>query len=1384
MSRRLPTSPLAVTFFVLLLGAALLPLLSTPAAAFGERVYESNTVIAGTNHLSVDSSDSVAQSFLTSASYRLLNLTLRLRNSGGSSNTIKIAIQTDAAGQPSSTILAQVTFAIGNTALANIVVTFPSPPSLGAGVRYWIVATSSTSIVNPYEWHHSNANTYPNGQAMTNFGGGGWTPASPATDMYFVAYGRESASNLTAILRALDGEPNPGETVTFRLYLNNTGNNAARGAWLNDTLLSGLTHVSDTAAAAGSTTGWPSFTFADLTNGVRSFDLTCRVNVGTEPGTILTKALAFVYVDDAGTLRTPPSAQASVLVGTQSKQLYLDPAAVGSAQRLDPAKPSGGSGSQFNETLKKDASTHDFDLDPVLARPFHAFDANATLFLDSATHDVKVVRLNLTLTDWNGVTFIPVAYAEKSITTNSFPDYQPFSFPFPAFDHTFPAGVRIRLTIRNLGASQADALAAMNSTFAASFVDVRTTTYVRIDQLDMRDGVGPTTAWSPRDALVVQANVSDPLGSSEIAGARINLTAPSGALIANYTAMALFATDPASPSAWKVFRFTLFPPLAQGSYQAVVTATESNGVLDIAEASALVRAPSFTLAKTTTSSNVNSGDRYTYDLWFNNTGSGPAGRVWINDSLPSELTFLGSSDPGAKTGNYNWTWTAQGFGNYRLSIDVQVRSAIPPVPYFRNTAFLNYTDEKGFSWPTKVASADVAFSGPVISLTKSSTKTLVHSKETIVYQITIQNTGDPAKDLWVNDTVPAGLTYLSDTANDLGSTFRGRIVSGNSLYIRLGDMPSLQTWSFTVTANAATNLVPGSTLVNVASLNYTNLNGFLLPPRVTTWSVLVSAPDIRSAAIGIGRTQVTPADIVQATMSFTNAGSEPARDLWVNLTLGPGLGYLNATLVPLLNGGEVHFALSNVPLGPTTIFLNASVDPGVADHWPMTINGSVTYTDAYRNVFPKIPVASNLIEASVPRIVLRVAPATTSIEADALVFYNIYLVNAGSGVAGGVQLSLPLPASFLYITDTSDATLTTVSSTYTWSWTNVAPGSKSFSLELKAKPSARDGSRVNLTFHADYTDLNGNIRSADAAAIANFVASQIKLKLEAPASESRVGETLKYQLTVQNNGGSVAHALWLVYTNNSHFELVTYSSTVEAAKPEPFVLNWSFTDVQPTQSLIITLDLRIRDGTPTGLTLPIVFEAVYTNSADTVIGYSRIDVTMKVLADPITYVWIGLAGSGLAALIVIAVIRRFGTQIEEVFLVYRDGVLLYHLSRSLSQDKDEDVLSGMLTAVTEFVRDAFVYGEHRELHQLDFGDYRIMIERGHNLYLAVVYSGKGASVIKKRVRWVLNQIEAAYAGVLEKWDGDMDKVVGARDLIREYLLKSNGRPFRGLPGLP
>jgi uncharacterized repeat protein (TIGR01451 family) len=1368
-----------VTFFVVLAAVALLPLTSTPAAAFGEHVFESNTVISGTNHLNADSTDSIAQSFVASASYQLWNLTLRLRNLGDASNSVTIGIRTDSGGVPSSTALVTSQVTIASTLVTNYPVPFTPAqrPSLTVGSRYWIVATS-TALFNGYEWHHSGADTYPNGRAMTNFGGGSWSAASPATDMYFVTYGRETDAKVSATLRATGPRPNPGDLVTFRMYLNNTGNTTATRTWLNDTRVPGLVYVSDTANAAGSTTPWPSFTFPNLPNGGRSFDLKFRVPVDTEPGTILSESFAWAFADGTGSIQTG-TAQASVLVGAQSKQLYLSPKAVGASQQLSPVNPSGGTGSLFNETFRRDGSAHDFDLNPVLTRSFRALAASATLFIDSGTHDVRTLRLNLTFTDWNGVTVTPVAYAEQSITTNAVTDYQPFLFSFPAFDHAFPAGGRIRLTVRNLAVSTADASLAMNATFAASFVDVTTTTYVRIDLVDLRDAVRSTTVWSPRDSLVVHANVSDPFGSSEIAGARINLTAPSGAVVVNYTAMALLATDPSSPSAWRLYRFALAPLLSEGTYGVRVTATESNGVIDIADSSAQVRVPSFTLRESATSGNVGSGDRFTYNLWFNNTGSGRAGRVWINDSLPAELMFLSSSDPGAMGGNYNWSWTGLGPGNYRLSIDVQVRSGIPPVPYLRNFVYLNYTDEKGFSWPVKIAYADVAISGPVISLTKASLKRIIHLRESISYQITLQNTGDAARTLWVNDTLPAGLTYLSDDART-NITGANVTISGQSLYFRFTNMPGLRTWTFTVTAVAGTGLVRGSILTNVVSLNYTNQNGYLMPPRLAERSVLVGAPDFASGAIWLSRTSVVPTDILAATVSFTNVGSEAARDAWVNLTFSPSLHYLNASIVPSASSSsDVKFTLSNVPMGRSSIFVNTSVDSSIRDHDPIKIDGTIRYTDAYGNLLPTVTITSNRAEGSLPNMTLSVTPTLANVEAGTQIFYYIFLVNSGSGVAGDVRLSLPLPSGFLYITDTSGVRPTVVGSRYTWNWTNVGPGSRSFSLELGARPTVLNGTRTTLAFHVDYTDAKGNFLSgATQYATANFVASQIVMELTPQVLELRAGETFTYFMRIRNIGGISAHSVWLNYLNDSHYEIVSWSWTgAQATTVTPAGRNWTFTDVQPGESRDVTVVLRIRDGTPSGIVLPAAFEAVYTNSIDTGIGNVRVGATVKVLVDPVTYVWIGMAGSGLGGIAVVALVRRYGNQIEEVFLVYKDGVLLYHLSRSLSKDKDEDVLSGMLTAVTAFVRDAFVYGEHRELHHLDFGDYRILIERGRNLYIAVVYSGKNVSVIRKRVRWVLDQIELTHAKVLEKWDGDMDSVAGARDMIREYLLKTrmNGR---------
>ncbi|TLZ43382.1 MAG: hypothetical protein E6K19_07315, partial [Methanobacteriota archaeon] len=166
--------------------------------------------------------------------------------------------------------------------------------------------------------------------------------------------------------------------------------------------------------------------------------------------------------------------------------------------------------------------------------------------------------------------------------------------------------------------------------------DLLTPTYVRVDSLQLRDGQGPATRWSPMDSLVVWANVSDPFGTSEIAGAWINITDPSGVLVRNFTAMSLQS----SGVAWKCFNGSVTAPLANGTYRIEVIAKEGNGALAYAIGSGLVRAPDVRPTIVPSQPSALSGDTFAYTIWLNNTGSGPASQVWVNLTLPSELIFV------------------------------------------------------------------------------------------------------------------------------------------------------------------------------------------------------------------------------------------------------------------------------------------------------------------------------------------------------------------------------------------------------------------------------------------------------------------------------------------------------------------------------------------------------------------------------------------------------------------------------------------------------------------------------------------------------------------------------------------------------------------------
>src|SRR3989442_4960730 len=56
------------------------------------------------------------------------------------------------------------------------------------------------------------------------------------------------------------------------------------------------------------------------------------------------------------------------------------------------------------------------------------------------------------------------------------------------------------------------------------------------------------------------------------------------------------------------------------------------------------------------------------------------------------------------------------------------------------------------------------------------------------------------------------------------------------------------------------------------------------------------------------------------------------------------------------------------------------------------------------------------------------------------------------------------------------------------------------------------------------------------------------------------------------------------------------------------------------------------------------------------------------------------------------------TSIEDIFLLHRSGLLLKHYTRRLRPNVDSDVLSGMLVAVHEFLKESF-RGAHGEPYE-------------------------------------------------------------------------------------
>ena len=123
-------------------------------------------------------------------------------------------------------------------------------------------------------------------------------------------------------------------------------------------------------------------------------------------------------------------------------------------------------------------------------------------------------------------------------------------------------------------------------------------------------------------------------------------------------------------------------------------------------------------------------------------------------------------------------------------------------------------------------------------------------------------------------------------------------------------------------------------------------------------------------------------------------------------------------------------------------------------------------------------------------------------------------------------------------------------------------------------------------------------------------------------------------------------------------------------------------------------------------------------------------------------------------------------KIQEMYLIYNDGRMISSLMDEEAK-VDSDIMSSMLTAINDFVKDSFQTSGN--LGSIDYGENQIILERGKHIILASVVYGEANRDLRSRMGRALTKIEGDFGSKLRSWDGDVDSLSECVDYLQPVM---------------
>ncbi len=245
-------------------------------------------------------------------------------------------------------------------------------------------------------------------------------------------------------------------------------------------------------------------------------------------------------------------------------------------------------------------------------------------------------------------------------------------------------------------------------------------------------------------------------------------------------------------------------------------------------------------------------------------------------------------------------------------------------------------------------------------------------------------------------------------------------------------------------------------------------------------------------------------------------------------------------------------------------------------------------------------------------------------------------------------------------------------------------------------------------------------------------------------------------------------------------------------------------------------DRQKKDASITTVLTPIVENSVersITNNRDKFIGYlypimgslvrksvaaflnEFMEKTNKLIENSFTYKglkWRFQAKQANVSFAQYVISQTYVFRVEQVFLIHTEtGLLLNSVALDPETGNDADLMSSMLTAITDFIADSF--GKDKQqgegLDVIKTANFTLVIKNGPSAVIAAAVTGNMPENVPNQLQKSLEQIHQLYFDELQKFKGDAAPLANTEQQLRDCLItqskkqetnKNNKKPWYAL----